>query len=194
MDGYYDPSPLVVLERPIALAGWIADDTRTVGFRLASLTGLRIADTDRAVEHHAGRSVWRLVAEDGEGAYRAWEERVLPGLLADRPHGLITLGDGVLTSRASRERVREQATLVLLEIDAAGCYWRLRGRPRANPAWHPTRPEPLERIAQMEAFWEERWPGFEDADHRVRLAGRDMAEVVDEIYGLIPGLGPAGLP
>ncbi len=137
------------------------------------------------MEHRVGSSVWHLVRDRGEVAYRFEEQRVLPPLVADRPAGILTLGDGILISEDNRRLVEREATLVVLDLDPAGCYWRLRARSQDNRSWHPLHPEPLERIAQIEQFWERRRPGLQKADHHLELAGRPIDDVVDELRALL---------
>ncbi|MEL7061035.1 MAG: shikimate kinase, partial [Acidobacteriota bacterium] len=96
MNDYYSHHPLVSLDRHVVLAGFVTEETRGIGYRLAALTGLPVTDLDRSIEHVAGQSVWKLIWNEGEARYRELERVALRRALDDRPLGIITLGDGTL--------------------------------------------------------------------------------------------------
>lgn len=193
-DGYYDPSPLLLLEQPVAIAGLVGLDARRLGHHLAALTGLPFHGVDRLVEHRAGCSLWELVLRDGPERYRKLESEVLASALLDRPFGIIALGDGTLLSRENRRQLRRQATLIALERDLANCYWRLRSFHAESPpgvpknAWHPLDWSPLTSIDQLRPFLEERRPALQGADLVVDLAGRSARRVTAEVRAFLDTL------
>jgi shikimate kinase len=186
MDGYYDHHPLVALDRHLVLGGYLGDETRLVGYQIASLTGLPVTDLDRKVEHHAGKSVWELIWSEGEERYRRLESRHLTGLLAERPYGIVSLGDGALIDAANRELVLAEASLVVLDLDLPNCYWRLKSSPLGDrDAWHPLHPQPLRGIEELRPFFELREPGFAGAHHRIEVRGKRRAEIVAAVLALL---------
>ena len=189
MDGYYDHHPLVNLDKPLALAGYLADESRLVGYQLASLTGLPVIDLDRKIEHHAGKSIWDLIWNDGESRYRQLEQQYLESVLRERPCGVLSLGDGTLIDDDNRRRVLAEAHLVVLDLDLPNCYWRLKSGPRGDREfWHPLVPGPVERPEQLRPFHAAREPGFAEAPHRIELRGKRRSDVVDQLQALIPDL------
>ncbi|MEM9595292.1 MAG: shikimate kinase [Acidobacteriota bacterium] len=189
MDGYYDHHPLVHLDRHVAIAGLIGDETRTIGYRLAALTGLPVMDVDRSIEHTAGMSVWNLIWKETEARYRELEREHLERALTSRPLGIITLGDGTLIDEDNRRTVLESADLVSLELDLPNCYWRLKTRPTAEmDFWHPLHAGPLERFDQVKPYVERRLPGLESAPHRIQIRGKDKGVIVDELRRLVETL------
>ncbi|RMH21633.1 MAG: hypothetical protein D6696_05370 [Acidobacteria bacterium] len=144
-------------------------------------------DLDRKVEHRAGKSVWELVIEDGAERYRRLEGEQLVRALRDRPFGILTLGDGALIDPAGRRRVLEESTLVVLDYDLAGCFWRLLTRPAPqHDWWHPLHREPLLGPEQLRPFVDARRRGLEAAPHRIRMRGRTLAAALAEVRALLP--------
>ncbi len=184
--GYYDYQPLARLERHFLLAGYVADETRRLGFELAARTGLGVSDVDRTVEHHASTSLWEFVATDGEMAYRELESEVLARLLRGRPSSIISLGDGTLLSPENRRLATSQADLALLDRDLGQCYWKFQQRSPNRPgAWHPLHPEPLVSIDQVRSFFAIRRQSFSVIDRRVDLRGRSRRQVVEALIALL---------
>lgn len=194
MRDYYDPHPLAVLDRHFVVAGYLGAETRRIGYQLAALTGLGVTDLDRKIEHHAGKSIWELIWNDGEARYRQLERRYLARLLAERPCGILTLGDGTLIDEENRSRVLEAARLVVLDLDLANCYWRIKSTGLGEKDfWHPLHTGPVERYEQIRPFHELRAPGFSQAHHRIELRGKGRSEVVNQLMALVEGPDPESL-
>ena len=182
-NGYYDPYPVLELDRHIALIGFDSDETRTVGFRLAGMLGVPALDSDRLVEHHTGQSVWRLIWEKGEKHYRKLERRHLYRSLSARPFGVLSLGDGALMHPGTRAKVSSFCHLVALDRDLAGCYWHLRSTEQADmDFWHPLFPGRLQSYNQVRPFFDARRPGIESAAETVSMVGRSPSSAALELY------------
>ncbi len=180
MRDYYDPHPVTTLDRHLVIAGYLSDETRRIGYQLAALTGLGALDLDRKIEHHTGKSVWELIWYEGESRYRRLEKKYLGRLLAEKPRGILTLGDGALIDEASRRQVLEQACLVVLDLDLPNCYWRIKSTDLGEKDfWHPLHAGPVERFEQIRPFYEQRRPGFAQAHHRIEMPGKGRHEVVE---------------
>ena len=193
MDGYYDGHPLVTLTRHIALAGLVTADTARIGHQLASLTGLTLIDLDRQIEHEAGRSVWEVILEEGAASYRLFENQCLDRALADRPYGVLVLGDGTLLDDENRRLVADQTTLVALERDLPNCYWRLQTiqQEQNRTAWHPMFPDPLTSLDQVRPFFQQRQPTLGVAHHALPMAGQSVGETVQRLMELLPSAAEA---
>lgn len=189
MDGYYDHGPTVHLDRPVALAGYLTEETRVVGYRLAALLGLPSIDLDRRIEHLSGRSVWSLLWDESEARYRQLERQELRRAVRERPCGILSLGDGTLLDEENRDLLHRHSHLVAIDLDLANTYWRLKASERADMAfWHPLYPGPLERIEQVRPFWQARAPHLAAAHHRLELPGRDKGHLVEELQALVTRL------
>ena len=188
MRDYYDHHPTVTLDRHLVLAGYLGDETRQIAYQLAALTGLGVSDLDRKIEHHTGKSIWKLIWSEGEARYRRLEREYLESLLAQTPWSVLSLGDGALMDEVNRRRVLEQALLVVLDLDLANCYWRLKSGPLGERGyWHPLYPGPVERFEDIRPFHELRAPGFAEAHHRLEIRGKGRGDVVDQLLEIIAG-------
>lgn len=189
MEGYYDHGPLIQLDKPVALAGYLTEETRVVGYRLSALLGLPSIDLDRRIEHHGGRSVWSMIWDESEARYRQLERQELRRALRERPCGILSLGDGTLMDEENRRLVHRHSHLVALDLDLANTYWRLKASERSDQAfWHPLYAGPLERIDQVRPFWNERSPHLAEAPHRIELPGRDKGHLVAALETLVQQL------
>ncbi len=168
VSGYYDPHPLVVLGRHLAIIGLLATETRAVGRRVAALSGLPFYDLDRAIEHQEGRSLRQLVTLSGEAGLRAAERSVLDRILDAEPRGILSLGDGALIDSASREAVATRTTLWALELELHECFWRVRALQAAaeDGRWHPVE-RAIGRVSELRPYFQLRSPGLSSAQKRV---------------------------
>lgn len=181
MDDYYEPHPLLVLDRHFVLAGPVVDDTRRIGHRLASLLGLSFIDLDRRIEHTAGASIWTIARDEGTASLRRRETLALRDATRDHPFGVLVLGDGTLIARENQIQVAQEGRLVVLDYPPSNVYWRLRSLASDRQGrWHPLDTEPLTRLEQIEAFVAERAPGFA-AGERVDVPGRRFGGVVETL-------------
>ena len=186
MDGYYDYGPVVALEQHVVLSSFLGEETRMVAYRAAALLGLSAVDIDRNVEHEAGRSVWDLIWNQGEDDYRRLEKKHIERDLEARPFSLISLGDGALIDENVRMQVAEESHLVVLDVDLANCFWRLKGTDRSSKDyWHPLYAGPLEKIEQVRPFYQRRRPGMDAAPHQLPLGGSSAHRAVDTLVDLV---------
>ena len=172
MSNYYEPGPLVLLQRPVALIGFLGVDQHGLGRDLAALSGLPLIEVDRWIEHAAGQSLVALVQTQGIEALRQLEDRFLAQALVARPPGVVVLGDGALLKEANLRQVLAKATLVYLKLSLASIYWKLRHQ-ALGP--HPLLLRPPESTAQLRSLLAERQGGFDQA--HVTL---DMDEMAPE--------------
>ena len=61
----------------MVLIGFMGTGKSVIGRRLAAATGRRFVDTDRQVEHRAGKSVAAIFRDDGEARFREMESAVV---------------------------------------------------------------------------------------------------------------------
>jgi shikimate kinase len=124
-------------DRGLALVGYRGTGKSTVGRILASLSGRTFLDADLELEARAGRSVASILTEDGEPAFRDWEERTLAELIEQSPTAVIATGGGVVLREQNRQRLRDFGVVVWLTAEPAELASRLRADSRgvaARPA------------------------------------------------------------
>ena len=173
LSNYYEHGPLVLLQRPVALIGFLGVDQHGLGRDLAALSGLPLIEVDRWIEHAAGQSLVSLVQTQGIEALRQLEDRFLAQALTTRPPGIIVLGDGALIKESNLRQVLDKATLVYLKLSLASTYWKLRHQ-TAGP--HPLLLQPPESTGELRPLLAERQGGFDQA--HVTL---DMDEMTPEV-------------
>ena len=121
----------------------------TVGRGVADRLGRPFFDADEEIERRTGSTIADLF-EHGEEAFRSVEEEVVADLLRGEP-SVIALGGGAVLSAATREQLSHRAVSVLVEVDPAAAWERVRGSGR-----------PLARDEeQFRALYEERRPVYE---------------------------------
>ena len=172
MSNYYEHGPLVLLQRPVVLIGFLGVDQHGLGRDLVALSGLPLIEVDRWIEHEAGQSLVALVQTRGIEALRQLEDRFLAQALAARPPGIVVLGDGALIKETNLRQVLDKATLVYLKLSLASTYWKLRHQ-TVGP--HPLLLQPPESTAELRPLLAERQGGFDQA--HVTL---DMDEMTPE--------------
>lgn len=183
MPDYYEYAPQVHLSAPIVVSSYLADFTRTVTYRAASLLGLSYHDIDRLVEHETAMEIGRLVLEQGEAAYRQVESHCLLRVLAQRPFGLIALGDGGLLRPENVAHVQNVGQLVVFDFELANLFWRVqRLARRLDPTrWHPLFAGVPENLAQIRPYYQERREAFDKAGTRIHadtLSAADACRVL----------------
>ncbi|MFO7734627.1 MAG: shikimate kinase [bacterium] len=77
----------------IALTGFMAAGKTSIGKKLSELSGLSFRDIDWEIEKATGMSVFELISEKGENAFRKLESKIL---LSSSP-GILSCGGGVVT-------------------------------------------------------------------------------------------------
>ena len=160
VSNYYEHGPLVLLQRPVALIGFLGVDQHGLGRDLAALSGLPLIEVDRWIEHEAGQSLVALVQTQRIEVLRQLEDRFLAQALATRPFGIVVLGDGALIKEANLRQVLDKATLVYLKLSLASTYWKLRHQTVGS---HPLLLQPPESTEELRPLLAERQVGFDQA-------------------------------
>ena len=183
---------VAALDRHIALVGFMGAGKSTMAREVAERLGRTGSDVDAIVEHAAGEDVTSFFASRGEPEFRRVEEKeTLAALDAPSPD-VLALGGGAVLSAEVRERLRERAHTVWLDVDVGTCWERARGDER-----------PLARDeGEFRRLYEERRPLYaevadavaRDVDGVVLAAGEIQVGVgaVERLESALPD-GPAAL-
>jgi len=133
----------------VVLGGSGAGKT-TFGRDLAWHLRLPFQDLDAIIEHQTGRSISAIFAASGEGAFRALEAGLLPGLLSTT--AVVALGGGAWETEANRAAVWNSGFAPLWLAETPARAWERVGR-------DPHRPLAQSREAFL-ARWRSRIPAW----------------------------------
>jgi shikimate kinase len=192
MEGYYDCGPLVLLDRPVALTGFIGSKLPQIASSVVALTGLPLADLDRWIEHEAGTAVEGMVLRQGEIAMRRMESRLLDRALESRPPGIIVLGEGTLLDSDNRRKIRRHAKLVYIELSIFELYAALRAEWAHAPMKHcHLFVDPPGDIAEVESLFKHRISSYRDADVLVRGSHKYTLDIAMDVIKILEPLPPS---
>ena len=103
----------------------------TVGKCLAKRLGREFFDSDTVVESRTGLSVADIFEQQGEKAFREYEEQVIAEL-TQKSDVVLATGGGVVLSVANRRQLHERGTVVWMRIDIDSQLERIED-PRTRP-------------------------------------------------------------
>jgi len=102
---------------------------KSAALAVEEAAGRTTADTDRLLERQLGMTIEEFFAREGEIAFRAREEELVLGALAEAAGGAVALGGGSVLSEPVREALSDHV-VVWLEVDAETAWSRAAGRGR----------------------------------------------------------------
>jgi shikimate kinase len=148
-----------------------------VGALVAAELGVRLLDTDSAVEATAGMAVSEIFVERGEPAFRELERAAVADALANHD-GVLAVGGGAVGDATTRAALVEMF-VVHLDVDLGEAVRRV--------GLDTPRPLLLESPRQaMRRLMEARRPLYEEvSDARVDTSARAPAEVAAEVARLV---------
>jgi shikimate kinase len=131
-----------------------------VAREIASQLGVTMVDLDDAITELQGKSPARLIAEDGEVAFRRIETAILERILQDRSVGVIALGGGAWITAANRELIGQRGGLsVWLDTPFSVCWQRIETSAEERPLGNSQQ--------QAHELFEKRRPVYQLAELRI---------------------------
>jgi shikimate kinase len=111
---------------PIVITGFMGCGKTEVARCLATQLDAAVVDLDQVITARVGRSPARLIAEDGERAFRTIETAILREVLATSTAGVIALGGGAWIEAANRQLIGEAGgTTIWLDTSFELCWERI---------------------------------------------------------------------
>src|SRR6267142_4453615 len=129
----------------LALIGFMGTGKSSVGRLVADALHFTFLDTDRVIEARAGKMIGKICEQDGEGAFREWERRIVEELTR-RAKTVISAGGGLPANPANLASLKTHALVVCLWASPEKIFERVHDhshRPLLNE------PEPLEKIRRL---------------------------------------------
>lgn len=156
--------------RPVVvLVGPPGAGKSTVAGLLASRWGVAACDTDDLVEERAGKPIGEIFLDDGEPAFRALEQAAVAEALRSQ-RGVVALGGGAVTARATRELLSHQR-VVFLDVGLAAAASRV--------GLGVTRPLLLGNVrSQLKTLLDARRPLYEEVSQLTVVTDHVSAEAV----------------
>lgn len=171
-----------MLERPVALIGFMGAGTAVTAHTLCGSLGLGYADVDRKVEHGAGMSCARLQLEHGEPARRAEEARQLQSLVRQSSPSILVLGNGALLKGLNLALVLDTCDLVYLERPLDVCFTRLLQELERAPGSYPEFVAGAPGSSEdLRPLFEARRGAYEAAPHRIFAGEASAAETAKRV-------------
>jgi len=110
----------------LILIGYRASGKTSVGKKVSELLGLPFCDTDELVQQRAGKSIRRIVEEEGWPGFRRAEKAAIAEV-ARRDKVVIALGGGAVMGPDNVEMLKKRGWFVWLQADEATLHDRLKG-------------------------------------------------------------------
>ena len=158
----------------LALIGFMGTGKSCVGRLTADLLHFTFLDTDHVIEARAGKAVSDIFAQDGEPAFRQWEQKIVEEL-THRKKTVIATGGGLPANPENLTSLKTHALVVCLWASPETIWERVRAhdhRPLLNE------PDPLARIRELLATRE---PSYRQADVLVNTEMRSLREVAQHV-------------
>lgn len=164
------------MAKNIVLTGFMGVGKSTIGRRAAKRLGRRFVDTDEEIEKKFHKTISEIFAQEGETAFRRYEQELVAELAAQ--NGLIiATGGGVVKSAENRRLLRQNGFLVYLDADVDKIISNV-GNTDKRPLLRGKNRE------QILALMKERAPLYQDHDCRIDTSALGLPQCVDEIIKL----------
>lgn len=134
--GYYDPHPTLILDRPVALLGFMGAGQVATAMALGTMTGLNPVDLEARVSHVLGRDP-RGGLPGGAQALRQVQLEVLEATLRDRPFGVVALPWDLPLDPRARLLLQQRARTCAIERDLLTLYGRVLDELDRAPGRYP---------------------------------------------------------
>ena len=169
------------MKRHLALVGFMASGKTTIGRKLAKRLGCAFFDTDDLVVRAHG-TVASIFTNEGESAFRRYEQAAIAGVLENTEGSVIALGGGALTVAANRRLLANRAYRIFLRVSPERALARVR-RSRERRPLLGARPT----LATVRDLYDRRMAQYESADYVVLADRRNDRQVVDDILEWLRG-------
>ena len=132
----------------VVLIGMPGSGKSTIGARLAGMLGYAYIDTDALIEKVTGRSLQKIVDDNGYLTLREIEEKVL--LSFDPIRYVVSTGGSAVYSRAAMAHLKTNGVIVFLNVDLETLRKRIKNFGERGIAKHPEQ--------SFEDLYRERFP------------------------------------
>ncbi|MCC6475761.1 shikimate kinase [bacterium] len=166
----------------IFLCGMPGAGKSTVGKLLAEMRGSPFLDLDLEIERFAGKSIPAIFQSEGEAHFRRLESLCLQDALS-LSEGVIALGGGALESERNLELLKENGTLVFLQVDAESLAQRI-AHETHRPLLEDARSE-QDVKHKLDELLKRRESNFREANYTIEATDKFPEDIATEIHLLL---------
>lgn len=153
----------------------MASGKSTIGKRLARKLKCAFFDTDDLVVSEHG-AISDIFYNEGERAFRRYEQAALEHVLGDGDSGVVALGGGALTSEENQKVLKKRAYRVFIKVSPEQVLERMRRSKWVRPMLGPT-----PSLARIKDLYTKRMPQYAHADYVVEADDLTTSQAVDDI-------------
>jgi shikimate kinase len=156
------------------LVGFMGTGKTTVGRLVAHRLGMKLIDSDVAIEERAGKPISRIFDDEGEQTFRRYEREFVEG---GHPYTgcVVSCGGGLVMQDGLSEMLRERGVVICLTALPETILERTHGN-RNRPLLNVD--SPLERIREI---LEHRMPVYRAVGTEIMTDGRPVSEIAAHV-------------
>jgi shikimate kinase len=177
LDGRNRRSRERLLDRHIALVGFMGAGKSSLGGPLAAALERPFFDSDDGVEKLTGQTVRELFASRSEAEFRELEAKAIAEILAGPP-SIVSLGGGALQTKTTRALVSEHCFVVHLYVS----WPEIRA---ALPELSADRPLLQRPLGEIHSLYIARQRTYRHAHVRVHVARDDIDTAVRQVLAAL---------
>jgi len=168
------------MKTSIALIGFMASGKTAVGRLLAQRTGKNFIELDSLIAERAGKSIEEIFTQDGESYFRELEIALVKEI-ADNNNQVIACGGGVVLNKINIDRLKKQATIVLLEAKPEILLKRALNDQTVRPLL-----KGYDKMSRIKELLDFRQPFYKRAaDITIDTSHMDIRQIADKIIELL---------
>jgi shikimate kinase len=163
------------VKRHIALVGFMAAGKSTIGKKLARKLKCAFFDTDELIAADHGQ-ISDIFYNEGESAFRRYEEAAVTRVLEQGEPGVLALGGGALTYEPTQKLLKKRAYRIFIKATPEQIHERLHKSPRVRPVLGPA-----PTLARIKELYTKRMAQYAHSDCVVEADGLSTTQIVDSI-------------
>jgi shikimate kinase len=168
----------------IILIGYRCSGKTVVGKAVAERLNRVFIDSDDYLEFKAGRSIERIVNEEGWDYFRDLEKKVIDEL-SGQDNLVIATGGGVVTNEENIERLKQNGLIIWLQAKAVILKDRMdndQSKGKKRPSLTGQDP-----VGEIKNVLDQRSPLYEQAaDLAIETSSLSIAQTVDNVIEMLP--------
>jgi shikimate kinase len=159
----------------LVLTGFMGCGKSTLGRKLAERLHFNFIDLDTFVENKQKKRIADIFTQEGEAAFRAYEQDALNTVLGWQ-HYVIATGGGALVQQDNLNAALDASVVIYLQIDTEDLLERILFSPKERPLMDVPDPQQV-----LDAMFNVRAPFYEQAQVHVNTMGLKPDEATEAV-------------